>query len=107
MTLEVVIGIILIAINVPFGWFGMLWLGYYGKKTGKKIFYFLSGLVYVLSWIMLSLGVFLCGKPYAKYIIDNYVVKYICPIVFILFFAAVIFLFIYRKKIFYSNGKNS
>lgn len=106
MTIEVITGIILIAINVPFGWFGMLWLGYYGKKTGKKIFYVLSVVVYALSWVMLALGVFLCGKSYAKYVIDNYVVKYICPIVFVCFFAAVILLFVYRKKIFTKDNKN-
>jgi hypothetical protein len=43
----------------------MLWLGYYGKKTGKKIYYFLSAAVYVLSWVMMAAGFYLCGKEYA------------------------------------------
>ena len=107
MTLEVIIGIILILINVPFGWGGALICGYYGQKTGKKIFYLLSVIVYALSWVMLSLGVLLCGKRYAEYIIENYVAKYIVPIVIVCVIVVLIFIFIYRKKIFkkYKNGK--
>ena len=60
MTIDVIVGIILILINVPVGWGGALVCGYYGQKTGKKIFYVLSAIVYALSWVMLSLGVFLC-----------------------------------------------
>ena len=75
MTTEIIIGIILILTNVPVGWGGALLCGYYGKKTGKKFFYVLSGSIYILSWGMLSLGVFLCGKQYAKYILENYVTK--------------------------------
>lgn len=106
MTLEVIIGIILIVINVPFGWGGALVCGYYGQKTGKKFFYVMSAVVYALSWVMLALGVVLCGKPYAKYIIDNYVIKYIYPLVFVSIFVAVILIFIYRKKIFKKNNKS-
>lgn len=107
MTLEVIIGIILILINVPFGWGGALICGYYGQKTGKKFFYALSILVYALSWVMLSAGVLLCEKPYAKYIIENYVAKYIVPIVVICVIVSVILIFVYRKKIFkkYKNDK--
>ncbi len=100
MSIEVIIGIILILINVPFGWGGALICGYYGQKTGKKFFYVLSVLVYALSWVMLSVGVFLCGKPYAKYIIDNYVAKFIAPAVFFIVIAAIVVIFIYREKIF-------
>jgi hypothetical protein len=100
MSIEVIIGIILILINVPFGWGGALICGYYGQKTGKKFFYVLSVLVYALSWVMLSVGVFLCGKPYAKYIIDNYVAKFIAPAVFFIVIAAIAVIFVYREKIF-------
>ena len=100
MSIEVIIGIILILINVPFGWGGALICGYYGQKTGKKFFYVLSVLVYALSWVMLSVGVFLCGKPYAKYIIDNYVAKFIAPAVFVIVIAAIAVIFVYREKIF-------
>ena len=107
MTIEVIIGIILILINVPFGWGGALVCGYYGQKTGKKIFYGLSVAIYALSWVMLSAGIFLCGKSYAKHIIDNYVVKYIIPIVFFSIIVSVLMIFIYRKKIFNKyNNKN-
>ncbi len=107
MTLEVIIGIILILINVPFGWGGALICGYYGQKTGKKFFYVLSAVIYILSWIMLSVGVLLCGKPYAEYIIKNYVTKYIVPAVFVTLAVVIVFLFVYRKKIFkkYKNEK--
>ena len=107
MTLEVIIGIILIAINVPFGWGGALICGYYGQKTGKKFSYVLSIIVYALSWVMLSVGVLLCGKPYAEYIIENYVVKYIIPIVVICIVVSVMLLLVYRKRIFkkYKNDK--
>ena len=108
MTLEVIIGIILILINVPFGWGGALICGYYGQKTGKKIFYVLSVLVYALSWLMLFIGVLLCGKQYAEYIIENYVTKYIIPIVGFSLVVAIVVIFVYRKKIFkkYKDDKN-
>lgn len=106
MTLEIIIGIILIILNVPFGWGGALICGYYGQKTGKKFFYVMSVIIYALSWVMLSVGVLLCGKPYAKYIIDNYVVKYIYPIVFVSLGITIILIFIYRKKIFKKNNKS-
>ena len=100
MTIELIIGIILIAINVPFGWGGALICGYYGQKTGKKFFYVLSAVVYALSWVMLSVGVLLCGKQYAEYIIENYVVKYIVPIVIVCVVISIILMFVYRKKFF-------
>ena len=107
MTLEQIIGIILILINVPFGWGGALICGYYGQKTGKKFFYVVSVVVYILSWVMLSVGVLLCGKPYAEYIIKNYVAKYIVPVVFVTLVVVIVILFVYRKKIFkkYKNEK--
>ena len=46
MSVETIIGIILIVTNVPVGWGGALLFGYYGKKTGKKFFYVLSGIIY-------------------------------------------------------------
>lgn len=107
MTIETIIGIILIVTNVPVGWGGVLLCGYYGQKTGKRFFYVLSGVIYALSWGMLSLGVYLCGKPYAKYIMETYVTKYICPIVFVSIVIIFVILVVYRKKIFkkYKNEK--
>ena len=109
MTTKIIIGIVLILTNVPVGWGGALICGYYGKKTSKKCFYVLSGIVYILSWGMLSLGVFLCGKQYAKHIIENYVTKYIIPIVVICLGIVLLETLIYRKKLFkkYTKDKNS
>ena len=106
MSIEVIIGIILILINVPFGWGGALICGYYGQKTGKKFFYVLSAIVYAVSWVMLSAGVLLCGKQYAEYIIENYVAKYIVPIVVVCVVVSVILIFVYRKKIFKKQKDN-
>ena len=103
-TTEVIIGIILIAINVPVGWLGAALFGYYGQKTGRKIFYFLSVITYALSWGILALGVYLCGKDYAEYIINNYVVKYIVPLIAVILLAAIVLMIIYRKKIFKNKG---
>jgi hypothetical protein len=97
MTLEMIVGIILIAINVPLGWFGMLWLGYYGKKTGKKIYYILSVTVYVFSWLLLAAGFYLCGKDYASFIIDKYIKTYMYPVV-ILSLVAFILIFLIKKR---------
>lgn len=109
MTTEIIIGIILILTNVPVGWGGALLFGYYGKKSGKKFFYVLSGIVYILSWGMFLLGVFLCGKQYAKNIIENYVTKYIIPAVVVCLCVVLLETFIYRKKLFkkYKKDKNS
>ncbi len=105
-TTEVIIGIILIAINVPVGWLGAALFGYYGQKTGKKIFYYLSALVYAASWGILALGVYLCGKDYAGYIIDNYVVKYIVPMVAMVLLVVIVLMIVYRKKIFKGKGNS-
>lgn len=105
-TTEVIIGIILIAINVPVGWLGAALFGYYGQKTGKKIFYYLSALTYAASWGILALGVYLCGKDYAEFIIENYVVKYIVPTVAVVLLAGIILIIICRKKIFKDKGKS-
>ncbi len=103
MSVETIIGIILIVTNVPVGWGGALLFGYYGKKTGKKFFYVLSGIIYLLSWGMLSLGVFLCGKKYAQHIIEKYV-----EVPAVIIFIGIILVFVYRKKIFkkYKKDKN-
>ncbi len=102
LTPEVITGIILIVLNVPFGWGGAFLCGYLGQKTKKKYFYVLSVFIYILSWGMLAAGIYLCGKQYARYVIDNYVVKYIVPTVVIVLAAAFVCMIVYRKKIFKS-----
>ena len=74
------LGITLLVLNVPFGWFGAAICAYYGKKYNKKFYYFLSVFVYALSWLMLAAGIYLCGKDYAKTIFENYISKYIYPV---------------------------
>ncbi len=90
-------GIILIIINVPLGWAGLFLFGYYGKKTGKKIYYVLSVATYVISWIMAAVGVYLCEEKYAKYIFANYIIKFIYPVMFIIIIV-LIALYFYKKK---------
>ncbi|MFA7073616.1 MAG: hypothetical protein WC234_00340 [Endomicrobiaceae bacterium] len=97
MTFEMIAGIVLLVINIPLGWFGMVWLGYYGKKTGKKIYYFLSAAVYVLSWIMMAGGFYLCGKDYASYIICN-VKHYVYPLVILLIAVFIIVIAVQKNK---------
>jgi len=80
MTQKTIIGILFLVLNIPFGWFGAALCVYLGKKYNKKFYYFLSVIVYALSWLMLVAGIYLCGKDYAKTIFENYVSKYIYPI---------------------------
>jgi len=80
MSQKMIVGIILLVLNVPFGWIGAAICAYYGKKYNKKIYYFLSVFVYALSWLMLAAGIYLCGKDYAKIFFENYVSKYIYPV---------------------------
>lgn len=97
MTFEMTAGIVLLVINIPLGWFGMVWLGYYGKKTGKKIYYFLSAAVYALSWIMMAGGFYLCGKDYANYILCN-VKRYVYPLVILLIIAFAVMIAVQKIK---------
>lgn len=83
MSQKMIVGIILLILNVPFGWFGAGICAYYGKKYNKKFYYFLSVFIYALSWAMLFTGIYLCGKDYAKTIFDKYVSVYIYPITII------------------------
>ncbi|WP_413853517.1 hypothetical protein [Candidatus Ruminimicrobium bovinum] len=95
MSQKLIIGIILLILNVPFGWFGAGICVYYGKKYNKKFYYFLSAIIYGLSWVMLFTGIYLCGKDYAEIIFDNYVSKYIYPIMII---CLIVFVTVYIVK---------
>ena len=105
MSHKMIIGIILLILNVPFGWFGAAICAYYGKKYNKKIYYFLSLRIYAISWVMLFVGLYLCGKDYAKTIFENYVSKYIYPISIACIAVFVIFYVI--KKIKKRNNENN
>lgn len=99
MTLEVIIGIMLLFINVPFGLGGFIYFVYIARKNKKKIYYYVAFFTYFISWLMLFLGVYLCGEKYSKFIIEKYVVKYTYLIIAIVL-SAFIMIYVFRKKIF-------
>jgi len=99
MTLDVIIGIILLFINVPFGLGGFVYFVYIARKNKKKIYYYIAFITYLISWLMLFLGIYLCGEKYSKFIIEKYVVKYTYLIIAIVLLAFIM-IYVFRKKIF-------
>ena len=99
MTLDVIIGIILLFINVPFGLGGFIYFVYIARKNKQKIYYYVAFITYLVSWLMLFLGVYLCGEKYSKFIIETYVVKYTYALIAIIL-SAFIVIYVFRKKIF-------
>lgn len=93
MTLKIIIGIILLLINVPIGWLGLTYFVCYGQKTKKRFYYLIAFLVYVFSWIMLGIGVYLCGEKYSKLILNNPIIKYAIPIILIIIIIYIIYNF--------------
>ena len=83
MNLRILFGIILLLINVPVGWIGLTYFICYAKKTGKKIYYWVAFLIYAFSWVLLSLGVYLCGKQYSKVVLNDPIIKYVFPLILI------------------------
>ncbi|MCL2335713.1 MAG: hypothetical protein FWC57_06585 [Endomicrobia bacterium] len=67
-------GIILILINFPVGWIGLVWFAHLAKRSGRKIFYFVGLAIYVVSWILMLAGVLFCGKAYADAVFHKYYV---------------------------------
>jgi len=65
-------GIILILINFPVGWIGLVWFAHLAKITGRRAFYFIGMGFYAVSWILMLTGVFLCGKEYAEAVFHRY-----------------------------------
>jgi uncharacterized membrane protein AbrB (regulator of aidB expression) len=72
MSASVIFGIVLIFINVPLGWIGIVWFASLAKKTGRKVFYFVGIGIYGLSWGLLALGVYICGKDLATELLTKY-----------------------------------
>ncbi|MDD3064695.1 MAG: hypothetical protein PHI20_05205 [Endomicrobiaceae bacterium] len=105
MTPDVIIGIILLFINVPFGLGGFIYFVYIGRKYKNKIYYYIAFLTYLISWVMLFAGVFLCGETYSKFIIEKYVVKYTYLII-ALILTILAFIYFFRKQIFKKLLKN-
>ena len=61
------IGIILLAINQPFGWGVMLFCAALAVKTKKTDLYFWGIAAYALSWGMFGLGLLLTGREGIDY----------------------------------------
>ena len=57
-----VLGIVLLFINQPIGWGGMLLFNYLAVKYHKPIFSILGFVIYGITWGMLFLGGYLAGK---------------------------------------------
>lgn len=69
---SLLIGAILILINFPLGWIGLVWFAHLAKTTGKKVFYYLGGAFYLVSWVVMLTGIFFCGKEYAAEVFRRY-----------------------------------
>ena len=55
------VGLVLVALNVPFGWGGALVCIFMGARLGQPAWYHLAALCYLLSWLMLAAGIALAG----------------------------------------------
>ncbi len=99
LSLGVITGVILLFINIPFGLGSLTYFMYLGKKNKNKKFYYIGFLLYFVSWLMFFAGLYLCGESYSKFIIKNYVVKYVYWLMAAALLVSVI-AYIFRKKIF-------
>ncbi|MCL2485530.1 MAG: hypothetical protein FWF00_02420 [Endomicrobia bacterium] len=69
---QVIIGIILIIVNFPLGWIGLVWFIHLAKAKCKKRYYIIGAGIYLLSWVALFLGMWLCGEHYARELFAKY-----------------------------------
>jgi hypothetical protein len=60
--LRFIIGCILLVVNQPIGWGGMVFFNSIALKYHKTIYSYLGFGIYGLSWAMLGLGGFLAGQ---------------------------------------------
>jgi hypothetical protein len=91
---EMLVGIVLLLINVPLGWIGLVWFAGRAKKTGKKFFYFIGLGIYGLSWALMALGIFLCGKDFAY----DFIAKYRFQTIIATLLLLIIILLLYKRK---------
>lgn len=56
------IGVILLLVNVPFGYSALAICGFLYVQTKNAFWTYLGGACYVLSWLMLVAGTYLTGK---------------------------------------------
>ena len=59
-------GLFLVASNVPFGWGGAVVCVFLAVKLDRPFFYQLAAACYALSWLMLGVGVMLAGRGTVK-----------------------------------------
>ena len=104
MSIKIIIGILLLLINVPVGWLGLTYFICYAKQTGKKIYYWIAFLIYAFSWVLLGLGVYLCGKQYTRIVLDDPIIKYVFPVILICIIIYIIRNF--RKNLHKNNPKS-
>ncbi len=104
MSIKIIIGILLLLINVPVGWLGLTYFICYAKQTGKKIYYWIAFLIYAFSWVLLGLGVYLCGKQYTRIVLDDPIIKYVFPVILICIIIYIIRNF--RKNLRKNNPKS-
>jgi uncharacterized membrane protein AbrB (regulator of aidB expression) len=90
-------GSFLIIINFPVGWIGLAWFAYMAKIKDNARFFYIGACFYVLSWVLLLFGIFLCGKDYAKSIFLKYHTPVIAITVFIIV-SIVVFSLYFSKK---------
>lgn len=64
-----VVGVVLLVINVPFGYGGMAVCAALAASHPDRVKYYtvVGGSVYALSWIMLGLGAWLAGPEGVRY----------------------------------------
>ena len=94
-----IIGIIILIISYPLGWIGLASFFHLAHRTGKKKYYFYAALVYAASWVMLFIGIYLCGKDYADELYNRYHTYFVVAVA--AFIAAVIIanLFFHKKRL--------
>ncbi len=54
-------GLLLVVLNVPVGWGGAAICACMGARSTSRFWYMAAGVIYVLSWVMLGLGLLLAG----------------------------------------------
>ena len=54
-------GIVLLIVNAPIGWSGVILFTYLAKKSGKKKYYAFATAIYAFSWGLLAAGAALAG----------------------------------------------
>ena len=81
VSIRFLVGVILLAVNQPFGWGALVVCTVLAVKTQKTTFYLLGVGAYALSWGLLGLGLILAGPegiPYLRDVLGKTWVKTSC-----------------------------